>query len=121
SANDSAKEQKDPMHQHPAVIQTMVPMYRSIQNPGIIRVMDHGTQRRLTTGGRAPLYPCIWTTAPESSNTRIIARCDRKYERYFAYAIAWRIASGPAYQIGPYRNSVLIRSNPSLSLRGRTS
>src|SRR6476660_5467433 len=69
----------------------------------------------------APLYACIWTTAPESSNTRIIARCDRKWERYFAYAIAFRMASGPAYQIGPYRNSSLIRSKPSLSLRGRTS
>ncbi len=31
------------------------------------------------------------------------------------------MASGPAYQIGPYRNSSLIRSKPSLSLRGRTS
>ena len=37
---------------------------------------------------KAPLYACIWTTAPESSNTRIIARCDREWERYFAYAIA---------------------------------
>src|SRR4030095_7042025 len=71
--------------------------------------------------GEGTAYLCIWTTEPESSNTRIIARCDREWERYFAYAIALRTASGPAYQIGPYRNSSLIRSKPSLSLRGRTS
>ena len=70
---------------------------------------------------KTPLYSCIWTTSPQSSNTRIIARCDRWWERYFAYAIALRMASGPAYQIGPYRNNSLIRSKPSLSLRGRTS
>src|SRR5262249_33453916 len=69
----------------------------------------------------APLYPCICTTSPASSKTRMIARCDLEWERYFAYAIALRIASGPAYQMGPYRNSLLIRSKPSLSLRGRTS
>ena len=37
---------------------------------------------------KTPLYSCIWTTSPQASNTRIIARCDRKWERYFAYAIA---------------------------------
>jgi hypothetical protein len=42
-------------------------------------------------------------------------------ERYFAYATALRTASGPAYQIGPYRNRSLIKSTPSPLLRGRTS
>src|SRR6266513_4673565 len=70
---------------------------------------------------KASLYSCISTKAPESSTTRIIARWDREWERYFAYAIALRTASGPAYQIGPYRNSSLIRSMPSLSWGGRTS
>src|SRR5262245_7966501 len=70
---------------------------------------------------KSTFYQCKSTTAPESSNTRIIARCDRKWERYFAYAIALRIASGSEYQIGPYRNNLLIRSKPTLSLRGRTS
>src|ERR1051325_5439439 len=70
---------------------------------------------------KAPLYPCIWTTSPESSNTRMIARCDLQWEQYFAYAIALRTAAGPAYQIGPYRNSLLTKSKPSLSLRGRIS
>jgi hypothetical protein len=56
-----------------------------------------------------------------SFNTRIIARCERERERYFAYATALRAASGSAYQIGPYRNRSLIRSMPSLPLRGRIS
>src|SRR5215470_14012391 len=56
-----------------------------------------------------------------STCTRICARFERERERYFAYATALRIASGPAYQIGPYRNRSLIRSTPSPLLRGRTS
>ena len=50
-------------------------------------------KRGLTAGENRSSYPCIWTTPPESSNTRIIARCDLEWERYFAYAIALRIAS----------------------------
>jgi hypothetical protein len=54
-------------------------------------------------------------------STRMSARCERERERYFAYATALRTASGPAYQIGPYRNRSLIKSTPSQLVRGRTS
>src|SRR5262249_30609638 len=48
---------------------------------------------------KSPLDSYVWTTAPESSNKRIIARRKRERERYFAYATASWTASGPAYQI----------------------
>ena len=43
-------------------------------------------------------------------NARVIQHTDNcplrpEVGAVFAYAIALRIASGPAYQIGPYRNS----------------
>ena len=78
----------------------MVPVCRYIQDCGLVSLMRPISSNApvkywkimLTTAferyRKAPLYACIWTTAPESSNTRIIARCEREWERYFAYAIA---------------------------------
>src|SRR4029453_9469706 len=60
-------------------------------------------------------------TVLDSSNTRMIALCESDHERYFAYATALRTASGPVYQIGPYRRPSLIRSKPSWFSRGRIS
>src|SRR5262249_1928796 len=70
---------------------------------------------------KSPFDSCVRITAPKSSNTRMFAGCERERDRYFAYATALRTASGPPYQIGPYRNRSLIRSTPSPLLRGRTS
>src|SRR5262249_24321770 len=70
---------------------------------------------------KSALDSCVRITAPKSSNTRMFADCERERDRYFAYATALRIASGPAYQIEPYRNPSLIKSTPAPVLRGRTS
>jgi hypothetical protein len=64
---------------------------------------------------KVPLYSCIWTTAPESSNTRIIARWDREWERYFAYAIALRTASGERSETGRALNAQQQRFSVILS------
>jgi hypothetical protein len=41
SVNGSAKQQEEAMERHRAVIQTMVPISRSIQNCGMISLMDY--------------------------------------------------------------------------------
>jgi len=83
-------------------------------------VADRSINRR-SSSLKSPYCSCVLVTLPSSSNTRMIAWCERQRERYFAYATAQRTASGPAYQIGPYRSRSLIRSKPSRSLRGRIS
>jgi hypothetical protein len=64
---------------------------------------------------KAPLYSRISSKAPESSNTRIIARWDREWERYFAYAIALRTASGNRSETGRALNAQQQRFSVILS------
>src|SRR5262249_55519669 len=72
-----------------------------------VRSVNLKTCCKQRSGRIEPSYSCVWITAPESSNTRIIARCEQDKEWNFAYATALRTASGPAYQIGPCRSRSL--------------